>query len=311
MYNPSKPYKHEILNLIKSTWSTPYVTIKAGTYPLIKKHFSFTEVQHTDGIGTKGVYHWKKRSFRSAVIDSLAMNLNDLALVGAVPYAIQNHIILPQEDRKAILSILSELAEECAKRNIAITGGETSIHEDALGLDISITISGFIKKVRRNQFRNGDILIGIKSNGLHANGFTKVRELFGSQIRPEFTQPTVIYYDAILGLLSRYEIHGMMNITGGAFTKLKDLLQKSSAYITRNHKLHPQKIFIQMHSKGIPNKVMYSTFNCGIGFVLSASPKEAKRIASSLKDADIIGKVIPGNGKIEIESVFDNSTVRL
>src|SRR3989338_417501 len=144
MYNPTKPYKHEILRLIESTWNTPYVTVHRGLYPIIQKKFSFPEVQHTDGIGTKGLYHWKKRTFRNAVLDALAMNLNVLAMVGATPYALQNHIVLPRDDHGAILKIVVVLAAECKKRKIAMTGGETSIHSHTKGMDISITVSGLI-----------------------------------------------------------------------------------------------------------------------------------------------------------------------
>jgi len=67
MYNPTKPYKHHILKLIESTWDSPYVEVKRGLYPIIKKKFSLPEIQHTDGIGTKGFYHWHARTFQNAV----------------------------------------------------------------------------------------------------------------------------------------------------------------------------------------------------------------------------------------------------
>jgi len=198
MYNPTKPYKYRILQLIESTWNSPYVEVKRGLYPIIRKKFSFPEIQHTDGIGTKGFYHWRKRTFKNAVLDALAMNLNDLAMVGATPYALQNHIVLPKDDHTAILEIVRELAKECRKRKIAMTGGETSIHSDMPGMDISITVSGLIKSIRKNQCEVGDTLIGIKSNGLHSNGITKVREVFGKEYKKEFTHPTIIYLDEIL-----------------------------------------------------------------------------------------------------------------
>src|SRR3989344_8357563 len=87
-YEPSKPYKQAILDLIRTTWETPYVSVRPGTHPIIQKKFSSPEVDHTDGIGTKGVYHWRAGTFHNAVIDSLAMNLNDLAVMRAVPYKI-------------------------------------------------------------------------------------------------------------------------------------------------------------------------------------------------------------------------------
>jgi len=310
MYDPTKPYKKHILEIIRSTWETPYVSVREGVYPIIEKKFSFPEVDHTDGIGTKGVYHWQKRTFRNASLDALAMNLNDLELARAIPYKLQNHILLPEDDRDAILEILENLAEECKKREIALTGGETSIHNNLLGMDISITASGFVKAYKPNKAQIGDVLIGIKSNGLHSNGFTKVREIFGEEYRPEFIEPTEIYSDAVHQIGKEFEIHGMMHITGGAYTKLRDLLDNADAQLTRDHKLLPQDIFIELYEKGVSDEEMYKTFNCGIGFVLSVPKTEADRIASRLK-ADVIGEVIPGNGRIRIESAFSNEYLML
>ncbi|MDD4989304.1 MAG: AIR synthase-related protein [Candidatus Pacebacteria bacterium] len=308
MYNPTKPYKHKILQLIESTWNTPYVKVERGLYPILQKKFSALEVQHTDGIGTKGLHHWQERTFRSAVIDSLAMNLNDLAMVGAIPYAIQNHIVLPKDDHGAILEIVKALAVECKKRKIAMTGGETSIHSDMHGMDISVTVSGLLKSVRQNQCKVGDVLIGLKSNGLHSNGMTKSSEVLGGKYRKEFTEPTRIYLDKILSLLKHCKVNGMMHITGGAFTKLKDILKGADAVIAGPKKLKPQKVFWDMYKKGVSNKTMYSTFNCGIGFILSVPEQEVKKVLSHLKDAKVIGQVIKGRGEVHITSAFDNKT---
>ncbi len=67
-YNPEKPYKEQILKLITKTWRTPYISVREGLYPVFKKKFGFPEIDHTDGIGTKGIYHWEKRTFRNAVL---------------------------------------------------------------------------------------------------------------------------------------------------------------------------------------------------------------------------------------------------
>jgi len=309
MYNPAKPYKRRILKLIQKTWQTPYVSIKEDVYPVIIKKFSYPEVDHTDGIGTKGIYHWQQGTFRNAVLDALAMNLNDLALLRAVPYKLQNHITIPKEDER-VVKIIKALAKECVKRNIAITGGENSFHNDLEGLDISITVSGFIKGPKKqNKFKVGDTLIGIKSNGLHSNGFTKIRKVFGKKIKPAFTTPTRIYLDEILALDKNFNIHGMTHITGGAYTKLKDLLHGTDAIINRSHKLKPQPIFHEIHKRGIFDKEMYTTFNCGIGFILSVSPKNAYKVVSKIKGADVIGKIVPGNGKVKIESEFSKKNI--
>lgn len=306
MYDPTKPYKEQILELIKQTWETPYVSVVGDVYPIIKKKFSYPEVDHTDGIGTKGVYHWQQRTFENAVIDALAMNLNDLALVGARPYRLQNHILLPEDDRDAILEIIETLAEECKRRDIAITGGETSIHNNIDGLEISLTVSGFIKNYKPNIFRPGDVLIGIRSNGLHSNGFTKVRDVFAGEYKDEFVEPTRIYLDDVLELEEQVDIHGKMHITGGAYTKLKNLLPDADANLFRDHKLQPQQIFNELYEKGITDEEMYKTFNCGIGFILSTD--NAEEVISKL-DADIIGEVVYGTGKIRIDSMFSDRKI--
>src|SRR3989344_4818638 len=250
MYNPTKPYKHQILKLIESTWNTPYVKVERGLYPIFKKRFSSWEVQHTDGIGTKGLYHWRKR-------------------------------------------------------NIAMTGGETSIHSDSHGMDISITVSAFLKRRRKNQCRVGDVLIGLPSSGLHSNGITKVRELFGKQYRKEFTEPTKIYLDSVLSVLDTHKVNGMMHITGGAFTKLKDILGKADAVLSHDKRYAP-KIFRDIYAKGVPNKVMYSTFNCGVGFILSVPQSEVKSILLKLKKGFVLGEVTKGNGTVHIISAFSD-----
>ena len=310
MYKPSKPYKQKIIQEIKKTWRTPYVSVHFNTYPIIQKKFSYPEVDHTDGIGTKGMYHWKAGTFRAAVLDALAMNLNDLAIVRAVPYKLSNHITVPVEDKR-IYTIIKELVKQCLKYKIAIVGGENSFHDNMEGMDISMTVSGFVKKPKPNRFQVGDVLIGFKSSGLHSNGFTLVRKIFGKKIRPEFTEPTAIYSDTILKLAENHDIHGMMHITGGAFTKLKDVLGSADAYIFHPAALTPQKIFFDMYRKGLSNKVMYSTFNCGVGFILGVPKHEVRHIISSVKEADIIGEIVQGNGRVSIASAFNGKLVEL
>ncbi len=310
MYNPIKPSNAQILNLIKKTWSSPYLAVTSSTYAIFKRKFDYEEVDHTDGIGTKGYYHWKRRTFKNAVIDALAMNLNDLAMVGAIPYKLQNHIVLPKDDTEAVVKIVSFLAKECIKRRIAITGGETSIQDISDGVDISITVSGFIKKRKVNKFKVGDVLIGFPSSGLHSNGLTKVREVFKKEIRKEFTVPTKIYSDTLLPLFKKYDLHGRMHITGGAFTKLKNLLINTDAIITNAHSLKPQPIFYELYKKGVADKDMYRIFNCGIGFVISVGPKNAKAVLAETK-GQIIGEIVKGKGKVRIDSMFTNKKIEL
>jgi len=310
MYDPTKPYIKELLELVKQTWETPYISVRDGL--IVERKFSYPEYPHTDGIGTKGVYHWKQRSFKNAVIDAMNMNRNDLAFNRAIPYQITDHLFLPEDDHTAILDIIRYLTEECKKGDIAITAGETSIHNNMEGLEISITMLGFVKEPKPNRFRAGDKLIGIESNGLHSNGFTEVRDKFGEEYRPEFILPTYNYLDTILALNEKLDIHGMKHITGGAFTKLKDVLpDDADALINNKHRLYPRDIFFELHERGISSEEMYKTFNCGIGFVLGVSKEDSGRCLDKIKDfpADIIGDVKQGSGRVLIESQFDNRII--
>ncbi len=310
-YNPTKPYKNAVLKLIQETWHTPYISVQKGAYSIFRRKFNHPEVDHTDGIGTKGIFHWRKRTFHSAVLDALAMNLNDLAMARAIPYKLQCHLILSEDDKSAILEIMGHLVKECKKRQIAITGGETSIQNNFEGFDIGLTVSGFVKKDKKNMFFTGDVLVGLASDGLHSNGFTTVRKVLGNSISDELTKPTKIYFDSLHELDNKYNINGMMHITGGAFTKLKDLLSGTDAIITNTHSLKPQPIFRKIYSRKIGDRDMYKTFNCGIGFILSTSAVNAFKIASRVKGADIVGKVIPGMGKVKITSMFSGKELSL
>ncbi len=308
MYDSTKPYKERVLEIIKRTWETPYVSVREG---LVYKKFSFSEYHHSDGIGTKGIYHWQKRSFGNAVLDVLAMNLNDMLMQRARAYAIIDHLLVPEEDGRAIYEIVQSMANECKRRDIAITGGETAIHDNIQGLEISMTMLGFIEKPKPNKFNLGDILLGIKSNGLHSNGFTKVREVFGEEFREEFICPTEIYYDEVHRLNDLVDISGMMHITGGAYTKLKGLLNGADAVIKIGHKLEPQEIFQELYRRGVSDNEMYRTFNCGVGFVLGVSHRELSRLLNEIKgfDAEVIGIVVKGDGKVKIKSGFSKEEV--
>jgi phosphoribosylformylglycinamidine cyclo-ligase len=302
MYDPSKPYKTKIQKLISTTWENPYLEVSPGIYPLISKKIPSIEVDHTDGIGTKGFYHWRQKTFKSAVIDALAMNLNNLCLMQAVPYKIQNHLTLPKDDHEAILAVIRNLAAECKKRQIAITGGETSIHDNSDSMDISISMTGIVKNPQPNCLRPGNILIGLPSSGLHSNGFSLVRKIFGNEQRSEFTKPTAIYIDPILKLAEQIKISGMMHITGGAFTKLKDLLEACDAVIDKP--LRAQPIFKELYATGVNDKQMYKTFNCGTGFVLAVAPKDLPA-ALKITGGKAIGQVVKGSGNVIVTSAFN------
>ena len=307
MYDTTKPYLQEIERMVRRTWDTPY--IYADDSGVQQKAPVEIEFRHTDGIGTKGVHHWKQRTFKASARDALAMNLNDFALARATPFEICDHIFLPRDDNEAVLAIVSYLVADCIEYDIAITAGETAIHDNLNGLEISITMLGAKRSLAPNQFEDGDLLIGIRSSGLHSNGFTKIHEVFGDEQRPEFTVPTLVYLGQISLIEQSCEIHGMTHITGGAFTKIKRFLGALDAYIFRNHHIDPHPIFWELVRKGVSEEEMYRTFNCGIGFIIGVDSSAVNTCLSILRKefcADVIGMIKKGTGNVHIQSAFSS-----
>jgi len=310
MYRTDKPYIDEILRRVEST----------------RKHKNSVMPASSDGIGTKGRYHWEQRTFRQATLDALSMNLNDMAVIGGKANYLQDHIMLPEDDEQAIYEIVDTLVDECKKRDIEITAGETSIHDNLKGLEISLSIyQGYHtpKDYLQNIFPWPCDLIGIKSSGLHSNGFTKVREIYGEEFRREFVEPTLIYYDIMQELDKEFAqgISGRAHITGGGYTRLVKFLSeyRIDMIINSNGQIKPQEIYKEIYSKGVSDEEMYKTFNCGIGFVLCAGKEDSGKIIERINESGFealkIGKTQKNeradNGKITIHSSFSGKEVVL
>lgn len=308
MYDTTKPYISEIKRLTQTTWNTKY--LKVDYRGVMRRQNAYgVEWRHTDGIGTKGQDHWRKRTLAAAVEDAFAMNLNDCARDRAIPLEICDHIFLPTDDHQAMVEIISHLAEQCRMWNIAITGGETAIHEGSRGLEISITMLGIKRSFEANQYRDGDVLIGIGSSGAHSNGFTKIHSVYGGweSLPDDITTPTLIYYNVIDSVDRIFCIHGMTHITGGAFTKMKDQLGAHDAYIHRRHNLAPHPIFGEILAQGVREEDMYRIFNCGIGFVIGVDAAVVNTCLSIIRQqfrAAVIGDVKIGMGNVHIQSMF-------
>lgn len=279
-----------------------------NSYPFVHVHSERFQVDHTDGIGTKGVFHWTWSTFAEAVQDALAMNLNDLLTVRARPVKLQNHLTLPSDDHQAILQIITELCKECKKRQILVTGGETSVHDNYKGMDLSLTVTGICECPLPNEFIEGDLLVGLPSNGVHSNGFTHIRKFF-PELSRDFTTPTRIYWDDVYPLVTgdyMSDVHGMVHIAGGGFTRL---LKHARAYKVKLGKWPLQPIFEKIW-KTATTETMYKTFNCGIGMVLSVVPGKAEELATLL-GGYVIGEVSRDQegGRLEIDSIFDRKTI--
>jgi phosphoribosylaminoimidazole (AIR) synthetase len=174
-YDPTKPYKHALKHIIRQTWDKcPYVEIADGYYPTFRRKHTGVEIDHTDGIGTKGVHHWQQGTFAEAAQDALAMNVNDLAIAGFKAYKTQAHLMVQDDDERSIVAVMSALGKLCEARGIAITGGETGVHNNLRGMELSLTVTGVQVEQRKNVglAEHDDVFVLIPSSGPHSNGFT-------------------------------------------------------------------------------------------------------------------------------------------
>jgi len=295
---------------------------------------------HTDGVGTKILVSQLMKKYDTIGIDCIAMNVNDIVCVGSKPLGYLSYIALQKTNYTLLKEITKGLIKGAKLSNVAIVGGETAILPDIItgntigyNFDLAGMIFGIIddrkKMILGNKIKNGDIIIGIDSSGLHSNGYTLARKVlldkYDISDRPQYLEtslgkellkPTAIYSKTVLKLIEEFDtkvIHGLSHITGGAFTKL-NRLNSNVDYILDNLP-EIRGIFKQIMKDGKINVTeMYKTFNMGVGFCIIASKDKAADIIDVInKDSpkcQVIGK-IKSNGKGNTIINSNNNTFRI
>jgi phosphoribosylformylglycinamidine cyclo-ligase len=276
-----------------------------------------------DGVGTKILVAEKINKFDTLGIDCVAMNVNDLVCVGAIPLALLDYIALNKLDPYIIEELGKGLYRGAKEANIAIIGGETAQLKDMLSsLDIVGFGIGSIKLdsiITGNNIKEGDILLGLSSSGIHSNGLSLARLIcfqkkklkenkyipeLRRSIAEELLEPTKIYSNFIVKLLSldEIEIRGLAHITGGGLLNLLRFTKKISFRIDSLPPSPP--IFSLLKEWGdIPTSEMFRVFNMGIGFCLvikdnSSCIKKIKELAKNFKiDVFVLGYAIENNKK--------------
>jgi len=274
----------------------------------------------TDGVGSKILIADALKKWDTVGIDCMAMNVNDMLCIGAEPLAFVDYIAIQRPDPEKMRQIGEGLNRAAELANVSIIGGETAtLPEIVKGFDLAGTCLGAVKRDRiitGRKVKDGDVLIGLASSGLHSNGFTLARKAVqeagysytdpfpGSgkngeserSIGEVMLEPTRIYVREIVPLFERFEIRGMEYITGGGLKNIPRINPDYGYSITAP--LPVPEIFRFIQKAGnIEDYEMYRTFNMGMGFVLVADEKEAQDILSTLKtEAKIVGEVVPGKG---------------
>ena len=273
----------------------------------------------TDTVGTKVLLAESVGRWEEVGEDIVGVNVNDLASVGARPAGLVDTILCARPDSERFRAIGRGLGRGLRAAQCALLGGETAVVPDMVrGVDLGATAFGFFPPGRRpvtgTRIRPGDALLGVPSNGLHANGFTLVRRLLaersvdllrprpggGKPVGEELLAATRIYSGIADAIADRPGVHGLAHLSGGGVRNLVRLHPKVAFVLDAWPEAPP--LFRWLQGLGnIAEEEMYQTFNMGVGFVIVVAARDVdgtrRRLArAGAPDAALIGHVERGEG---------------
>lgn len=284
-------------------------------------------ISGTDGVGTKIKLAFLLDKHNTIGIDSVAMCVNDVICCGAKPLFFLDYIAIGKNIPEKVASIVEGIAEGCVQSECALVGGETAEHPGLMPVD-EYDVAGFCvgivdkpKMIDGSKLCEGDVLIGLPSSGVHSNGFSLVRKVFGidentiNNTYPELDKPlgealltpTKIYVKPVMALMNGVEVKALSHITGGGFYENIPRMLKDGLTAKIEKKALPVlPVFDVIQRVGnIPEHDMFNTFNMGVGMVVAVSCDEADKALDILRangeDAVVIGKVIKGDEGVIIE----------
>ena len=284
-------------------------------------------VSGTDGCGTKVKMAILMDKHDTIGIDAVAMCVNDIICCGARPLFFLDYIACGKNIPEKIASIVGGVAEGCVQSGAALIGGETAEHPGMMPVE-DYDLAGFAvgivdkKKILDNtRMAAGDVILALPSTGIHSNGFSLVRKVFGIDSNPDslyvpcealggksiaetLLTPTRIYVKAVLALLEKVDVKGISHITGGGFYENipRSIPDGLCAKVDKSA-VRVLPIFDLIAKTGdIPERDMYNTFNMGVGMSIVVPASEAEAALEILRangeDAYIIGEIVAGDEKI-------------
>lgn len=278
-------------------------------------------VSGTDGVGTKLKLAFLQDRHDTVGIDCVAMCVNDILCVGAKPLFFLDYIACGKNVPEKIADIVKGVADGCVQSECSLIGGETAempgfYPEDEYDLaGFAVGIVDKKKVIDRNSVKEGDVIIGIASSGIHSNGYSLVRKVFDVEnqdltVKPEelggktlgevLLTPTKIYVKPMLALFKEIQPHGVMHITGGGFYENipRGLPEGFSAKISKDSLEVPAVFKMLMEKGGIPERDMFNTYNMGTGMTVVVDEKDADRaieiVNGAGEKAKAIGRIVKG-----------------
>ncbi|MEE0742505.1 MAG: phosphoribosylformylglycinamidine cyclo-ligase [Emergencia sp.] len=280
-------------------------------------------VSGTDGVGTKLKMAFLMDKHDTVGIDCVAMCVNDIICVGAKPLFFLDYIAVGKNFPEKVAQIVSGVAEGCIQSEAALIGGETAempgfYPEDEYDLaGFAVGVVDKSKVLKKDTVKEGDVIIGLPSSGVHSNGFSLVRkvldvenediktplpELGGKSIGETLLTPTKIYVKPMVKLFEEVTVKSVAHITGGGFYEnIPRSLPKGFGVKIKRENIKVLPIFELIAERGnIPERDMFNTFNMGVGMTVIVAREDADKTLEVLKangeDAYVLGEVVSQEG---------------
>ena len=284
-----------------------------------------------DGVGTKVAIAQALDKHDTIGFDLVGMLVDDLVVCGAEPLFLTDYIATGRVVPERIASIVRGIAEACVEAGCALIGGETAEHPGLLGpdeYDVAGSTTGVVegtKLLGPGRVRPGDLIVAMRSSGLHSNGYSLVRHVLlkdagwslerhvdelGRTLGEELLEPTRIYAKACLALTGTGAVHAMAHVTGGGLAaNLERVLPIELTATIARASWTPQPVFDLVRRVGdVPQPDLEQTLNCGVGMVALVAPEDADRVVATLAEHSVEAWAC---GEVTAASGRDGGRVRL
>lgn len=282
-------------------------------------------ISSVDGVGTKLKIAFMLEKYNTVGTDLVNHCVDDILVHGARPLFFMDYIATGKLKPHVIGEIVEGFAVGCKENGVALLGGETAEMPDFYGVgefDLAGTIVGIIdqdKIINGSTITVGNTLIGLKSTGLHTNGYSLARKVafeiaglkatdhvdeLGMSIGEALLTTHKSYLKSIQNVLAKFPVHGMAHITGGGLKgNLIRVLPEGTCAGIDTSVWNVPPIFKFLQEKGdIDDSAMYEAFNMGIGYILVVDDKNVDDIKDILESSGeepyIIGKIEPGDKEV-------------
>ena len=283
-------------------------------------------VSGTDGVGTKVMLAQMMNKHDTIGIDCVAMCVNDILCQGAKPLFFLDYIACGKLVPEKMEKIVKGVADGCLQANSSLIGGETA-EMPGLYKENDYDLAGFCvgivdkeKIITGEKIKKGDHIFGLKSSGIHSNGYSLVRKIvlekeklsldekiegLDTSLGEELLKPTKIYVKEILALLEKIEINGLSHITGGGFYEnIPRMIPDGLCAKIDVRNIPLPKIFSLLEKWGeLDKKDMYETFNMGVGLVFAVDKNDVDKVKEIIDEDELLdlGEIIENDEKIDLK----------